>query len=254
MKEPQSQCRRPKRCLFTLIELLVVIAIIAILAAMLLPALSKARDKARGVQCASNLKQLGLVFIMYTDDYDDYLLYDKKNADWWLNWCMDLAYLPKGGGGAYCPNAKVHRYDSKAPSSDKNFMLYSTYGRMSVGDSLHSGRSFKWSSSSSVPEELKSRGWIIKKMKDPGDFISAGDSYMDSTRPTRAYVSPRKEGGSHFNLSAHAGHGNFLFLPGHVTSFGKPIQIRDYLLKNPCADGLGIPDLYAYYNNVEVKF
>ena len=68
---PEESANSPKRRAFTLIELLVVIAIIAILAAILFPVFARARENARRSSCQSNLKQIGLGIMQYTQDYDE---------------------------------------------------------------------------------------------------------------------------------------------------------------------------------------
>jgi len=99
---------------FTLIELLVVIAIIAILAAILFPVFATARAKARAASCLSNVKQLGLAYLMYTDDWDGGMPEYQETYDGGLfvTWHYTLLPYTKNEKIFFCPdNASNDTYD-----------------------------------------------------------------------------------------------------------------------------------------------
>ncbi len=131
-----DQGRSPRA--FTFIDLLVVIAIIAILAALLLPALAKAKEEARRTQCKSNLHQLGISTMMYAQDNRDYLPDlndsppDNTNGVWF--WDMNrqvasnlLSYVAKSTTIFYCPD-EYYLFNNGTPDAWNAFPNYVTTG------------------------------------------------------------------------------------------------------------------------------
>ncbi len=157
---------RSGRSGFTLIELLVVIAIIAILAAILFPAFARARENARKASCQSNLKQIGLGILQYTQDYDETFPNVVSNSDPFHGWVQLV--------NPYIKSYQLFQCPSEATSGSTN-IVHAYYPDKSVSMSQANHTDYGYNGLAGDPPGNGLIGSKIAQMQQPSTGILVND-------------------------------------------------------------------------------
>ena len=239
---------------FTLIELVVVIASIAILAAMLLPALAKAREKARSISCINNLKTVGMSYNLYASDNNDVWIIDIAQGTNWVGALNGYGnsgkYLSASPNEAVCPG--------RAPFKWQTALGYTGYGhrRHVVPTSILTTPKATGNYNAAYVD----RYWLMMNCKGPSGFPVLGDSrsYIRATSgsPEQTYVvqfghSSENTGGnwetsSYFHCGAHGSNGNFLYADGHAASVNSMAQLVGQFREEYTAQGQTLAGFGGY--------